>query len=187
MSFKGRSGKFKVIENDNLGTEEFTDFIDQVVENIKQVNAPNYYIWCNWKFYGLLQKQLPFDACIVWAKNGFGLGRGYRHQHEFCLFHGKIDEDVTYESDLWLAKKDHKYKHPTQKPVELSYRALCNHKTAMNVMDLFGGSGSTLVGCQHAGRNAFVMEYNPKYCDLIIKRWEKMTGLKAVKEADNGC
>jgi DNA modification methylase len=120
---------------------------------------------------------------VVWAKNVFGLGNGYRHQHEFCLFNGKIDGHIKNESDLWSIKKDSKYMHPTQKPVELSVRAFSNHIKQKNVLDLFGGSGSTLIGAEQTGRNSFVMELDPKYCDVIIKRWQEFTGKQAINEA----
>jgi len=179
VAFNGRSGKHDVIKNDNLSKEQFATFITEICNTIEAVNAKAYYIWCNWNFYGILQDKLPYKTCIVWAKNVFGMGAGYRHQHEFCLFNGKIDEHIKNESDLWNVKKDHNYVHPTQKPVELSVRAFSNHITYLNVLDLFGGSGSTLIGAEKTGRNAFIMELDPKYCDVIVKRWEDFTGKKA--------
>lgn len=180
VAFNGRSGKHDVIKNDNLPEEEFEVFIDEVCNTIKAVDPKAYYIWCNWNFYGILQGKLDYKTCIVWAKNVFGMGTGYRHQHEFCLFNGKIDEVIKNESDLWEVKKDTKYVHPTQKPVALSVRAFGNHIKLLNVLDLFGGSGSTLIGAEQTGRKAFVMELDPKYCDVIVKRWEQFTGKKAV-------
>lgn len=182
VAFNGRSGKHEVIKNDNLSDGDFSNFIEDVCQVIKVINPKVYYIWCNWKFYGLLQNKLEFKTCIVWAKNVFGMGNGYRHQHEFCLFNGKIDEVVKNESDLWEIKKDHNYIHPTQKPVALSIRALGNHIKLLNVLDLFGGSGSTLIGAQQTGRKAFVMELDEKYCDVIINRWQNFTGKKATLE-----
>lgn len=179
VAFNGRSGKHDVIKNDNLSTEEFSIFITEVCNTIETINAKAYYIWCNWNFYSILQDKLDYKSCIVWAKNVFGMGIGYRHQHEFCLFNGKIDEHIKNESDLWQVKKDSKYMHPTQKPVELSVRAFSNHITYLNVLDLFGGSGSTLIGAEKTGRNAYLMELDPKYCDVIVKRWEDFTGKKA--------
>ena len=180
VAFNGRSGKHDVIKNDNLPVEQFEEFITEVCSVIKAVDPSVYYIWCNWAFYGILQKHLAYKACIVWAKNVFGMGVGYRHQHEFCLFNGKIDEVVKNESDLWEIKKDTNYVHPTQKPVALSVRAFGNHVKLLNVLDLFGGSGSTLIGAEQTGRNCFAMELDPKYVDVIIKRWQDFTGQKAV-------
>ncbi len=182
VAFNGRSGKHEVIKNDNLSEGEFRDFIQQVCSTITYVNPKAYYVWCNWNFYGLLQEMLPFKTCIVWAKNVFGMGAGYRHQHEFCLFNGKIDEAIKNESDLWSVKKDHGYVHPTQKPVELAVRAFSNHIRLLNVLDLFGGSGSTLIGAEQTGRNCFVMELDPQYCDVIVDRWQSFTGKTAQLE-----
>lgn len=179
VGFNGRSGKHEVIKNDNLSESDFATFISEVCNTIKAIDPKAYYIWCNWNFYGILQGKLDYKTCIVWAKNVFGMGNGYRHQHEFCLFNGKIDEIIKNESDLWEVKKDHNYVHPTQKPVALSVRAFGNHIKLLNVLDLFGGSGSTLIGAEQTGRKAFIMELDPKYCDVIVKRWEDFTGKKA--------
>lgn len=181
VAFNGRSGKFDVIENDDLADDDFDEFISSVCEMIKFINPKNYYVWCNWKFYATLQTKLDFKSCIVWAKNVFGLGKGYRHQHEFCLFNGEIDDSIKNESDLWEIAKDTNYVHPTQKPIALIGRALKNHKAVKNVLDLFGGSGSSLMGCEQLNRICYMMELDPKYCDVIIRRFENLTGEKAVK------
>jgi len=180
VAFNGRSGKHEVIKNDDLGDQEFDTFIGEVCNIIATVQPKAYYVWCNWKFYAALQGRLEYRACIVWAKNVFGLGRGYRHQHEFCLFNGLVDEVVKNESDLWSIKKDTNYVHPTQKPVALSVRAFGNHIKLLNVLDLFGGSGSTLIGAEQTGRTAFLMELDPKYCDVTVKRWQDFTGKVAI-------
>lgn len=183
VAFNGRSGKHDVIMNDDMPDDQFEDFINNVIQTIKTINPPIYYIWCNWDFYGVLQGKLDYKSCIVWAKNVFGMGAGYRHQHEFCLFNGKIDEHIKNESDLWHEKKDHAYVHPTQKPTALSERALGNHSKAKNILDLFGGSGSTLIGCEKTNRKAYLMELDPKYCDVIINRWQTLTGKEAILES----
>lgn len=180
VSFNGRSGKFDVIENDDIDEKEFEDLITASCSIIRSLSPSCYYIWCNWKFYGLLQKQLNFKNCIVWAKNVFGLGKGYRHQHEFCLFNGSVDESVTNESDLWQIAKDTNYMHPTQKPVALCMRALKNHADVHTVVDLFGGSGSTMIACEQMNKKCYTVELDPHYCDVIIQRWENFTGKKAV-------
>lgn len=181
VAFNGRSGKFEVIMNDKLSDSEFETFIDNWLQ-IFEANRPNtYYICCNWAFYGILQKRLKPKACIVWAKNVFGLGKGYRHQHEFVLFDGLIDPSITNESDLWQIARDKNYQHPTQKPVELSERAIKNSTKSNNiVLDFFGGSGSTLIACEKSGRKARLMELDPKYVDVIIKRWQDYTGREAI-------
>ena len=182
VAFNGRSGNHDVIMNDDLTVEAFKEFIDNFINIVKELKLDTYYIWCNWNFYGVLQGELDYKSCIVWAKNVFGMGNGYRHQHEFCLFNGKIDASIKNESDLWEIKKDTNYVHPTQKPIELSMRALGNHKKAKHILDLFGGSGSTLIGCEHMNRRAYVMELDPQYVDVIIRRWQTMTGEQAIHE-----
>lgn len=177
VAFNGRSGKFDVIENDDLPEEEFDELIRKTCTIIEKIKPKNTYIWCNWKFYGILQQYFTPKACIVWAKNNFGMGKGYRHQHEFCMFNGEIDETVTNETDLWQENKDTNYEHPTQKPVSLCARALKNTRNAKTVLDLFGGSGSTLIACEQLNRKCYMMELDPKYCDVIRKRyWKFKTG-----------
>ena len=184
VAFNGRSGKFDVIENDDIGEDEFKNLITASCNIIRMLEPKAYYIWCNWKFYGILQEQLDYKSCIVWAKNVFGMGKGYRHQHEFCLFNGVIDEGINNESDLWEIAKDTNYVHPTQKPVGLCGRALKNHKGAEIIVDLFGGSGSTLIACEQLNRKCFMCELDPRYVDVIINRWEQFTGQKATKIDD---
>jgi site-specific DNA-methyltransferase (adenine-specific) len=174
VAFNGRSGKFDIIENDNLPEKEFEHLINGFVSVLKILKPKNYYVWCNWKFYGLLQNKIEYKACIVWAKNVFGLGRGYRHQHEFCLFNGKLDDGINNETDLWEIKKDSNYMHPTQKPISLAERALKNHKKNKNIIDLFLGSGSTMVACHQLKRKCYGMELDPKYCQVIIDRMQNL-------------
>lgn len=93
-------------------------------------------------------------------------------------------ERLYKDKDIWEISRDpvKQYIHPTQKPVALSAKAIHNStEKGMTVLDLFGGSGSTLMGCEQTGRNALLMEYDPKYVDLIIERWERFTGNKAIK------
>ena len=170
VAFNGRSGKFDVIENDDLPENEFEDLINGFVAIVKILNPKNYYVWCNWKFYGVLQSKLEFKSCIVWAKNVFGLGCGYRHQHEFCLFNGRVDDGINNESDLWSVKKDINHLHPTQKPIELAARALNNHKGDKLIVDLFSGSGLTFIASHQLNRKCYGMELDPKYCQVIIDR-----------------
>ena len=92
-------------------------------------------------------------------------------------------ERLYQDKDVWEIKRDPvmEYVHPTQKPVALSAKALHNSsKKGDIVLDLFGGSGSTLMGCEQLGRKARIMEFDPKYVDVIIQRWENFTGEKAV-------
>lgn len=183
VAFNGRSGKFEVIKNDNLEDEKFNNFIKGFLKILKSLNPKSYYVCCNWNFYGVLQLDLKPKSCIVWAKNVFGLGQGYRHQHEFILFDGYIDPNIKNESDLWEIKKDTNYVHPTQKPIEIPSRAIRNSSKKNNVVvDLFGGSGTTLIACEQLGRKARLMELDEHYVDVIVNRWQKLTGKEAVRQ-----
>lgn len=182
VAFNGRSGKFEVIKNDDLEDETFNNFIKGFLKILKLLEPKSYYVCCNWAFYGVLQLDLKPKSCIVWAKNVFGLGQGYRHQHEFILFDGYIDPNIKNESDLWEIKKDTNYVHPTQKPIEIPSRAIRNSSKKNNVVvDLFGGSGSTLIACEQLGRKARLMELDEHYVDVIIQRWQKLTNKEAVR------
>lgn len=127
---------------------------------------------------------------IIWNKNlaQFGaIGAQYKPKHEPCIYafkkgHAPYWNGPNNEVTVWDVKRHSKNEfHPTQKPVELPERALENSSKAGDVvLDLFGGSGSTLIGCEKTGRKARLMELDPKYCDVIVKRWEDFTGKKAV-------
>ena len=127
-------------------------------------------------------------ALIIWKKNGgYGaMNAHYKQKHEPCLYwkakgkkldwHGKSTENTIWEID-----KDGVNKlHPTQKPVALAEKAIRNHSVGL-ILDLFLGSGSTLIACEKTNRICYGMELDPKYCDVIVKRWEDYTGQKAVK------
>jgi DNA modification methylase len=127
------------------------------------------------------------NAVIVWDKKQPGLGyMAYRRQCEFILFikGGEFHKGDPSDIDLWRIGRDDgtTYVHGTQKPVGVSGRAINNSSKEGNiVLDLFGGSGSTLIACEQLHRKARLMELDPHYCDVIIARWEKLTGQKAIK------
>jgi DNA modification methylase len=127
------------------------------------------------------------SAMLVWHKTNATYGAmnaQYKQRHEPCFYWKPKGSTLRWcgsstESTLWEVKRDGRNEyHPTQKPVELAERALGNHN-AENVLDLFGGSGSTLIAAEKVGRDSFVMELDPRYCDVIVARWEKYTGKKA--------
>ena len=147
-----------------------------------------------------------WSSTIIWNKNSFVLGRSdYQRKYEPILYGFKEDIESTYEPILygWVEGAEHYYNgdrgqsdvwdiekpakndlHPTMKPVVLVERALVNStKPGMNVLDLFGGSGSTLIACEHLNRNCFMMEMDPHYCSVIIERWQRVTGKAAEKVA----
>ena len=140
-------------------------------------DVPERYLWGRAENWDHLPSE-PRDT-IIWKKNSFGMGSGYRGQYECCFYWGNFRGS---DSDVWEVPKDTKYCHPTQKPIALAARA-CKNSTKEGdvVLDLFGGSGSTLVACEQVGRRCLMMELDPRYCDVIVKRWEAYTGQTAVK------
>jgi DNA modification methylase len=126
-------------------------------------------------------------ALLIWKKKGgYGaLGASYKPNHEPCVLWKKKNAKLNFigstkENRIWEEDKEGVNKlHPTQKPVSIPKRAIGNHKADI-VLDLFGGSGSTLIACEQLARKARLMELDPKYCDVIVKRWEDFTGKKAV-------
>lgn len=168
--YAGRSGKFGAIKGDD---EDVTKFYEGLPKDI-----PERYIWGNW-FNIKSIDETPRDV-IVWKKNNFGMGKGYRGQYEICLYFGKF---AGSDSDLWEVKKDFvtEYKHPTQKPTELARRAIFNSSKLEDIiLDCYCGSGSTLIACEQTDRQCYAMEIDPGYIDVIIQRWENFTGRKAV-------
>jgi DNA modification methylase len=125
-------------------------------------------------------------ALLIWKKKGgYGaLGASYKANHEPCVIWKPKGANLNFvgsttENRIWEEDKEGKNKlHPTQKPVAIPERAIKNHK-ADRILDLFGGSGSTLIAAEKTGRNCYMMELDPKYCDVIVKRWEDFTGKKA--------
>jgi len=166
--YAGRSGKFNAIKGDDEDVVKFYQCIPKTKER---------YIWGNWQVLKTVIQEQPRDV-IVWVKNNFGMGKGYRGQYEICFYFGNFDGS---DSDVWQIDKDVNYKHPTQKPVALAARAIKNSSKLEDiVLDLFGGSGSTLIACEQLNRTCYMMEIDPVYCDVIVKRWENLTGQKAV-------
>lgn len=137
------------------------------------------------------QNNADINAVIVWDKKNAGLGyMAYRRQCEFILFHkgAPFRKGDKSDFDLWSFSKDvtKEYVHPTQKPVSVPERAISNSsKAGDTVLDLFGGSGSTLIAAEKTGRNARLMELDEKYVDVIVKRWQEFTGKDAV-HAESG-
>ena len=129
-------------------------------------------------------------AMIVWVKNGgYGaLNANYKQKHEPCLYwkskKGKLNfTGASTETTIWELEKDGKNKlHPTQKPVSLAVKAINNH-SAKTVLDLFLGSGSTLIACEQTDRTCYGLELEPAYVDVICKRWQTLTGQLPILEA----
>jgi DNA modification methylase len=187
------------IQNDAMSNDAFEIFIQGFLATLYASTkaGASYYICCNWKdsyprFYrNMTESGVNVSSCIVWNKGSGGMGwQDYRYQYEFIIYAFKQDQGHIWyggraETDIWTMNREARgtYIHPTQKPVELIRRALKNSSKSEDVvLDLFGGSGSTLIGCQKMKRSARLMELDPRYCDVIIQRWEQFTGQTAVLE-----
>lgn len=176
---QGRTAKeWGIIENDAMSSKDFDKFMADVMACVYAVTTGDKYFCIDWRGYETVKNSMPnIKSCIVWVKNNFGLGAGYRPQHEFILFDGMMK--ATDQSNVWEEKKDASvnYQHPTQKPVAIPGRAIKNSsKQGASVLDLFGGSGSTLIAAEKLGRTCYMMELDPKYCDVIRKRYAKHIG-----------
>ena len=183
-----------MIMNDDLRGSELVDLVRDAlsasVASMKQ--GGGLYACFTWRTYAEFEASLEaigfkVRACIVWDKKSIGLGNSnYRPQHEFIFYCGGQWYGDKSESDVWYMSRGNTgaYVHPTQKPVELIERALGNSSKAGDlVIDCFGGSGSTLIACEKNGRYARIMELDPKYCDVIVRRWQAFTGKQAVLES----
>ncbi len=182
-----------MIKNDDLQGEDLISLVrDALATSIaaSKEGAPLYACF-TWRTYVEFEAALEslgreVKACIVWDKKSIGLGNShYRPQHEFIFYCGGQWYGDKSQSDVWQMSRGStaEYVHPTQKPVELIERALNNSSKAGDVIvDCFGGSGSTLIACEKTARDCRMMELDPKYCDVIIKRWQDFTGQKAVNE-----
>jgi DNA modification methylase len=185
-----------MILNDDLNPEELTNFLLDVFANLLIVcneNAP-FYVCNNWKCAPIFLQafneiDLKIDAWIIWNKEWMSLGFGhYRNNHEFIFYSQRNAESYAAhgsQQDVWSVQKlaPTEKIHTTEKPVALVDIAIANSsKKSDIVLDLFGGSGSTLIACEKANRINYSMELDPKYCDVIIARWEKITGKTAILE-----
>ena len=140
-------------------------------------------------FHSVFREFFHFSSMIIWAKNSLTLSRtDYQSQHEPCFYGWMKNGSHTFYGDrkqvsVWKFDKEKVVGHTTPKPVALIEKALTNSsKSGDLVSDLFGGSGSTLIACEKSGRQSAIMELDPKYCDVIIKRWQDFTGQQATHE-----
>jgi DNA modification methylase len=138
--------------------------------------------------YTEIEKVGDIHSLIIWEKNGgYGaMNSNYKQKHEPCLYWKAKGKKLNFcgpttETTIWKIDKDGKNNlHPTQKPVELSLKAIKNHSVGL-ILDLFLGSGSTLIGCEKLNRNCYGMELDPKYCDVIVQRYVDYTGNENIK------
>jgi DNA modification methylase len=189
-------GKNRPILNDNLGAD-FAGFLEAACRNLLEVTKGAVYIAMSSSELDTLQAAFRaaggrWSTFIIWAKNTFTLGRAdYQRQYEPILYGWRDGTEHFWcgdrdQGDVWQIKKPAKNDlHPTMKPVELVERAVKNSSKSRDiVLDPFGGSGSTLIACEKSGRRARVIELDPKYVDVIVRRWQDWTGKKATRQSD---
>lgn len=184
------------IKNDNLSLYDIKTFILEAFCRIKDIlnEVSSYYITAPQGGDLLMMMEsmknagIPFRHCLIWVKNNHVLGRtDYNYKHEPILY-GWVNTHKFYGNgnhkfSTWEINKPIKNDlHPTMKPIELVANAILNSSKENDaIADIFGGSGSTLIACEQTKRRCFMMEIEPKYIDVIIKRWEDFTGQKSIK------
>jgi DNA modification methylase len=189
--------KDRRILNDALG-DGFYQFLYDTCVNLLLVTKGACYVCMSSSELHTLQKAFTdaggkWSTFIIWAKNTFTLGRAdYQRQYEPILYGWKQGTDHFWcgardQGDVWLVDKPRVNDlHPTMKPVELIERAIRNSsKNRDIVLDLFGGSGTTLIAAERTGRSARLMELDPKYADVIVERWQNLTGGIAVLDGED--
>lgn len=190
----------KNIANDTLSVDELYKVLTKAMSNAKECCAEDatYYVAAppggDFGLMMMMMKDagLPVRHQIVWNKNcaTFSLGRlDYDYKHESIMYTwGKSHHNYRkgkFRTSVWDIDKPHKCDlHPTMKPVELVENCMLDgSKEGDEILDIFGGSGTTMIAAEQLGRKARLMEIDPHYCDVIIARWEKLTGREAVKVA----
>ena len=185
----GKKGKTR----ERILNDKDPDIYNNIFPIIKSYNNGVSYVFCGagselTLLNAVADNDLKIVNTLVWDKMRFGgqcLNANYKPCFEIFYYIDAIKGNrgwcgANNNETIWRLKRDAKTDlHPTQKPVELAEKAIRNHSVGI-VLDLFGGSGSTLIACEKANRNARLMELDPKYCDVIIKRWQDFTGQQAV-------
>ena len=194
VAYEGGTKEKLTIKNDSMGDEQFRQFLrDSYTAADAVMKAGSvFYIWHadleGYNFRGAAKDAgWTVRQCLIWKKSSLVLGRqDYQWQHEPCLYGWKDGAGHLWASDrkqttiLEFDKPSRNGEHPTMKPVALfEYQMLNNTKGGDVVLDSFGGSGTTLIAAEKNGRYARLMELDPKYCDVIVKRWQDFTGKKA--------
>ena len=189
-------GGLRTIANDNLGPQ-FEKFLHAACVQVLSVTRGAVYLCMSSSEFATLQRAFTaagghWSTFLIWSKDHFTLGRSdYQRSYEGILYGWKEGQQHFWcgardQGDVWhVAKPKHNRLHPTMKPVSLIERAIRNSSRRGDlVLDPFGGSGSTLIACEKTGRRAALVELEPKYVDVIIRRWEAYTGREAQLESD---
>jgi DNA modification methylase len=192
VDYVGKTAKKLKIDNDALGGK-FYDFLREACTNVLAVTKGAIYICMSSSELHTLFRAFTdagghWSTFVIWAKHHFTLGRSdYQRMYEPILYGWRDGTDHFWcgardQGDVWFIKRPMaNLEHPTMKPVELVERALRNSsKTRDTILDVFGGSGTTLIACEKSRRQARLIELEPMYCDVIIRRWQVYTGEKAL-------
>ena len=199
VDYEGYTEERLKIKGDRMSDADYKQFLENAFRSYRTVLKAGASLYTchssSWQreFQNALEASGFEIRCqIIWAKNTFAWGFGrYKFQHEPIFYaHVAGQKDSWYgdksQSTLWEEKKPAANRlHPTAKPIELIERALINSsKSGDLVVDLFGGSGSTLIASERLGRKARLMEIDPRYADVIVRRWQEFTSKQAVLEGD---
>jgi site-specific DNA-methyltransferase (adenine-specific) len=200
VAYEGKTKEAMTIKNDSMGDDQFRQFLRDSYTAADTVMKPGavFYIWHadseGYNFRGAANDAgWKVRQCLIWKKSSMVMGRqDYHWKHEPCLYGWKEGAGHLWAADrkqttiLEFDKPSRNGEHPTMKPVALfEYQLLNNTKGGDQVLDSFGGSGTTLIAAEKNGRIARLMELDPKYCDVIVKRWQDFTGKTAI-HADTG-
>jgi len=184
-NMRGKGERFDILENDDR-------FIVEWIPLVASFSTGFIFIWSSWKVVArwIEETEILGDMTnvIIWDKGGGGIGdlkKTFLTDFEMALvWHRGNELKGKRLGSVWSIGKDGSmtYAHPTQKPIELAATAIKNvTDTNSIVLDLFAGSGSTLIACEQTKRICYTMELDPKYCDVVIARWEKLTGERSIK------
>lgn len=198
VSYIGKTKDALSIMNDTKGDAELLDFLRDAFANAGGAMADGaaFYVFhastkSNVVRRALDESDLTTHEILIWVKDVFTLGRSdYQWRHEPCFYGWKGGAAHRWYADrrqttvLEFARPKASREHPTMKPVPLlAYLVKNSTQVGDVVLDVFGGSGSALLACERLGRSCYTMELDPHYCDVIIQRWEDMTGKEAAREA----
>ena len=186
------NSQYEGIKNDKKTKEEFKPFIEKTLERIKENVIGGWYVCFSSStleelLNPLIEKGMRWKSIIVWNKNQSPMGGGnFRKKYEpivYGYFNNNFYGKEYSEDDVWdIDRKRKNDLHPTMKPIPLIEKAIgYSSKKDGSVLDLFLGSGSTLIAAEKLNRKCYGMELDEKYCDVIIERWEQFTGQKAIK------
>lgn len=178
------------IERDNLTARGYISMLTKIFETCPCMFAYVFTEWRMWCYLYDAAETSGFNvrSMIVWNKGSAGMGIGWRPQHELILWGTKkkaeFDLHKGYTNVLSVPRSGNEF-HPTEKPEELIRKLIDNTVDfAHGIFDPFGGSGTTLIAAEHFAQPCWTMELTPEYCDVIIRRWQNLTGRQAYREAD---